>query len=122
MPQFTERYKQFAAERGFFVAQLAIDFQSFQRDASQGMRDPEIVMLLDTIRAARNPVLMRMLAERVAPARVKTADAVGWAADSLEAQGFAYLAVRSLNGLPLSFPATTGVPQPMTGGKLHACS
>jgi anhydro-N-acetylmuramic acid kinase len=66
----------------------------------------------------RNPVLMRMLAERVAPASVKTADAVGWAADSLEAQGFAYLAVRSLNGLPLSFPTTTGVPHPMTGGVL----
>jgi anhydro-N-acetylmuramic acid kinase len=66
----------------------------------------------------RNPVLMRMLAERVAPAHVKTADAVGWAADSLEAQGFAYLAVRSLNGLPLSFPTTTGVPQPMAGGVL----
>jgi len=66
----------------------------------------------------RNPVLMRMLAERVAPARVMTADAVGWAADSLEAQGFAYLAVRSFNGLPLSFPTTTGVPEPMRGGVL----
>jgi anhydro-N-acetylmuramic acid kinase len=66
----------------------------------------------------RNPVLMRMLAERVAPASVRTADAVGWSADSLEAQGFAYLAVRSLNGLPLSFPATTGAPRPMTGGVL----
>jgi anhydro-N-acetylmuramic acid kinase len=64
----------------------------------------------------RNPVLMRMLALRVAPARVKTADAVGWSADALEAQGFAYLAVRSLNGLPLSFPTTTGVPHPMPGG------
>jgi anhydro-N-acetylmuramic acid kinase len=64
----------------------------------------------------RNPVLMRMLTQRVAPASVKTADAVGWSADSLEAQGFAYLAVRSLNGLPLSFPSTTGVPRPMTGG------
>jgi anhydro-N-acetylmuramic acid kinase len=51
-----------------------------------------------------------------APARVKSADAVGWSADSLEAQGFAYLAVRSLNGLPLSFPTTTGVPHPMQGG------
>jgi anhydro-N-acetylmuramic acid kinase len=64
----------------------------------------------------RNPVLMRMLSERVAPAAVATADAVGWSAESLEAQGFAYLAVRSLNGLPLSFPTTTGVPRPMTGG------
>jgi anhydro-N-acetylmuramic acid kinase len=64
----------------------------------------------------RNPVLMRMLTERVAPASIKTADAVGWSADSLEAQGFAYLAVRSLMGLPLSFPTTTGVPRPMPGG------
>jgi len=66
----------------------------------------------------RNPVLMRMLAERLAPATLKTADAVGWSGDSLEAQGFAYLAVRSLNGLPLSYPGTTGVPAPMTGGVL----
>jgi anhydro-N-acetylmuramic acid kinase len=66
----------------------------------------------------RNPVLMRMLTQRAAPASVKTADAVGWSADSLEAQGFAYLAVRSLVGLPLSFPSTTGVPRPMTGGVL----
>ncbi|MBV8134552.1 MAG: hypothetical protein JO121_02770 [Deltaproteobacteria bacterium] len=60
MPQFAERYKQLAAQRGFFVAQLALYFQGYQRDASLGMRDPEIVMLLDTIRAARNPVLMRI--------------------------------------------------------------
>src|SRR5579883_461987 len=64
----------------------------------------------------RNPVLMEMLSARLAPARVATADAIGWSADALEAQAFAYLAVRSLNGLPLSFPSTTGVPQPMTGG------
>jgi hypothetical protein len=60
LPQFAERYKQLAARRGFFVAQLALYFQSFQRDASVGMRDPEMVMLLDTIRAARNPVLIRI--------------------------------------------------------------
>src|SRR5262249_46811321 len=66
----------------------------------------------------RNPVLMRMLAERLAPASLKSADAVGWSGDSLEAQGFAYLAVRSLNGLPLSYPGTTGVPRPMSGGVL----
>jgi anhydro-N-acetylmuramic acid kinase len=66
----------------------------------------------------RNPVLMRMLAERVAPISVESADAVGWSADSLEAQGFAYLAVRTLMGLPLSFPTTTGVPRAMAGGVL----
>jgi anhydro-N-acetylmuramic acid kinase len=67
---------------------------------------------------ARNPTLMRMLAERLAPAAIDTADAVGWSADALEAQAFAYLAVRSLHGLPLSFPGTTGVPHPMPGGVL----
>jgi anhydro-N-acetylmuramic acid kinase len=66
----------------------------------------------------RNPTLMRMLHERLAPAAVETADAVGWSADALEAQAFAYLAVRSLRGLPISFPTTTGVPRPLTGGVL----
>jgi anhydro-N-acetylmuramic acid kinase len=65
---------------------------------------------------ARNRTLMRMLAERLAPATVETADAAGWSADALEAQAFAFLAVRCLKGKPLTFPATTGVPRPMTGG------
>ncbi len=39
--------------------------------------------------------------------------------DALEAQAFAYLAVRSLDGLPLSFPGTTGVKAPMPGGRLY---
>jgi len=66
----------------------------------------------------RNPTLMRMLRARLAPAVIETADAVGWSADALEAQAFAYLAVRSLRGLPISFPTTTGVPRPLTGGVL----
>jgi anhydro-N-acetylmuramic acid kinase len=65
---------------------------------------------------ARNPTLMRMLKERLAPARLKAADAAGWSVDSLEAQAFAYLAVRSLRGLPITFPTTTGAPRPLTGG------
>jgi anhydro-N-acetylmuramic acid kinase len=65
---------------------------------------------------ARNPTLLRMLAERLAPATVETADAVGWSGDALEAQAFAYLAVRCQRGLPLTFPETTGVCKPMHGG------
>lgn len=65
---------------------------------------------------ARNPSLMRMLAERLAPAGVETAQAIGWSSDAVEAQAFAYLAVRAVNGLPITFPGTTGVSQPMTGG------
>jgi len=65
---------------------------------------------------ARNPTLMRMLGERLKPATVETADTVGWSSQSIEAQAFAYLAVRTRNGLPITFPQTTGVAAPMQGG------
>ena len=65
---------------------------------------------------ARNRTLMRMLAEALAPATVEAADAVGWSTDALEAQAFAYLAVRTLKGFPITFPTTTGVPRPLAGG------
>lgn len=64
-----------------------------------------------------NPELMRQLKARV-PSNVRTAEDAGWLGDSIEAQAFAFLAVRTLRGLPLSWPGTTGVPQPLTGGKL----
>jgi anhydro-N-acetylmuramic acid kinase len=59
---------------------------------------------------------MKMLAARLKPATVETADAAGWSSQSLEAQAFAHLAVRTMNGLPLTFPSTTGVKEPMLGG------
>jgi anhydro-N-acetylmuramic acid kinase len=65
---------------------------------------------------ARNLTMVRMLRERLQPATVEAADALGWSADSIEAQAFGFLAARGLKGLPLSYPATTGVPIPMTGG------
>jgi len=65
---------------------------------------------------ARNLTMMRMLRERLQPATVEAADALGWSSDSIEAQAFGFLAARGLKGLPLSYPATTGVPIPMTGG------
>jgi anhydro-N-acetylmuramic acid kinase len=65
---------------------------------------------------ARNFTMLRMLRERLAPATVESAEALGWSADAIEAQAFGFLAARGLKGLPLSYPATTGVPMPMTGG------
>jgi anhydro-N-acetylmuramic acid kinase len=64
-----------------------------------------------------NPALMEAIAARAA-IPVQTAEAHGWRGDSIEAEAFAYLAARSVLGLPISFPATTGVPAPMTGGRL----
>ena len=65
---------------------------------------------------ARNLTMLRMLRERLAPATVQAADTLGWSGDAIEAQAFGFLAARGLKGLPLSYPATTGVPMPMTGG------
>ncbi|WP_188064279.1 anhydro-N-acetylmuramic acid kinase [Sphingobium sp. KCTC 72723] len=64
-----------------------------------------------------NATLMAMLAQRTG-VDVRAVDALGWDGDALEAEGFAYMAVRRLAGLPISFPGTTGVPVPMTGGVL----
>ncbi len=66
---------------------------------------------------ARNPELMRRIGEAV-DAPVLSADAVGWSADGLEAQAFAYLAARRLRDLPITFPGTTGVATPRPGGRL----
>lgn len=51
-------------------------------------------------------------------AAVKLADDLGLDGNMLEAQAFAYLAVRSVKGLPLTFPTTTGCIEPVTGGIL----
>lgn len=73
--------------------------------------------LLVTGGGRMNPVLMQMLAARCGIPAVAVED-VGLDGDMLEAQAFAYLAVRSARGLPLSAPGTTAVPQPQPGGKL----
>ena len=63
----------------------------------------------------RNPTLMAMIAETTG-ADVVAAEDLGWDGDALEAQAFAFLAVRALRGLPLSYPGTTGVREPVSGG------
>jgi anhydro-N-acetylmuramic acid kinase len=61
-----------------------------------------------------NAAIMQGLASLLP--NVVSADALGLNGDSMEAEAWAYLAVRSLKGLPLTFPGTTGVGQPLTGG------
>ena len=64
-----------------------------------------------------NATLMAMLADTLRTP-VAPIEASGANGDALEAQAFAFLAVRSLRGLPISFPGTTGAPAPMGGGRL----
>ena len=68
---------------------------------------------------ARNPHMVEGL-RRVLGAGVMTADVAGFSSNSMEAQAFAYLAVRYLKGLPATFAGTTGVPEPVVGGVLAA--
>ncbi|HUF87833.1 MAG TPA: anhydro-N-acetylmuramic acid kinase [Thermohalobaculum sp.] len=65
----------------------------------------------------RNLTMMRMLAERLA-APVEPVEALGLDGDMLEAQAYAYLAVRVLRGLPTSAPGTTGCRAPVSGGRV----
>lgn len=48
---------------------------------------------------------------------LKQVDDLGWHNAELEAEIFSFLAVRSIKGLPLSFPKTTGVMEPVIGGE-----
>ncbi|WP_375380779.1 anhydro-N-acetylmuramic acid kinase [uncultured Sphingomonas sp.] len=63
-----------------------------------------------------NPVLMAALRERLG--QVDDADTLGLRGDFLEAEAFAFLAARSVRGLPITFPGTTGVAAPTTGGEV----
>lgn len=66
----------------------------------------------------RNPAIMAELATRLG-ASVLAVEEIGWDGDAIEAQAFAYLAVRSAKGLPLTLPTTTGASRPLSGGRLH---
>jgi anhydro-N-acetylmuramic acid kinase len=65
----------------------------------------------------KNPAIMTALGKAMG-VPVDAVEQVGWDGDALEAQCFAFLAVRVLRGLPLSLPGTTGVPRPMPGGRI----
>lgn len=64
---------------------------------------------------AQRPALMEMLRDRL-DAEIATSDAAGWRDDGRDAQCCAFLAVRSLRKLPLTYPKTTRVSAPMRGG------
>jgi anhydro-N-acetylmuramic acid kinase len=68
----------------------------------------------------KNPYILSDLREGAgkAGAEVILAEDAGLRGDFIEAEAWAYLAVRSLKGLPLTYPTTTGCRQPVSGGVL----
>ncbi len=65
----------------------------------------------------KNPQLLKEIEAR-ASVKVVQAEELNWRGDAVEAECFAFLAARCNRNLPISFPGTTGVPQPMSGGTL----
>lgn len=76
------------------------------------------LLLLTTGGGRHHPVMMRWLGEKIG-CPVQPVEAVGWNGDALEAEAFAYLAIRHVLKLPLSLPTTTGAPEPIQGGIIH---
>ena len=68
----------------------------------------------------RHNATMKIMLGRATGLPVDPVETVGWDGDATEAEGFGYLAVRSRLGLPITFPGTTGVAEPRTGGRLHS--
>jgi anhydro-N-acetylmuramic acid kinase len=66
---------------------------------------------------AKNPSLMAQLARHL-PCKIEPADFFGWSVESMEAQAFAYLAARRIKNHPITFPTTTGVKTPLSGGRI----
>lgn len=67
---------------------------------------------------AKNPTLLRFLRQRFENTEVKTAEEFGWNSSAIEAQAFAYLAVRRLHMMPATYPFTTGVAAPCICGEV----
>lgn len=68
----------------------------------------------------KNRVIVADLAKgaEASGARVIVAEDAGFDGDATEAEAWAYLAVRSLKGLPLTYPTTTGCRDAVSGGVL----
>ena len=99
------------------AASTLVDFtaETIARSARHMTEEPQRWVVAGG--GARNLAILAALRARIG-VPVKTAEDMGWSIDALEAQAFAFLAVRSLCGLPNTYPSTTGVKEPMSGGVL----
>jgi len=79
-----------------------------------GLKKPDVFVCGG---GARNPTLLRALADRLPGCRVDRTDALGVPAGWVEGMAFAWLAHRRMAGLPGNHPAVTGAARPaMLGG------
>ena len=65
----------------------------------------------------KNDYLMRRIKDKISTNTLRTKD-LGIDEDFIEAQAFAYLGIRRIKKLPITYPQTTGVTKAMIGGKV----
>jgi anhydro-N-acetylmuramic acid kinase len=93
----------------------ALSAHSIARSIELLPKEPKLVVLSG---GGVHNLTLRWHLMQLLPCGLVLADRLGWSADAMEAQAFAYLAVRRLKNLPITFPTTTGVAQPLEGGRL----
>jgi anhydro-N-acetylmuramic acid kinase len=98
-----------AATLAAFVA------QSIAHGLGQAPQPPRALIVCGGGR--HNSAILEGLRQRCGMQVISAEDA-GWRGDAVEAEAFAFLAARVVRGLPISFPGTTGVPQPLVGGQV----
>jgi anhydro-N-acetylmuramic acid kinase len=93
----------------------ALTVESIKRGAIKHMPEMPVKWIVSG-GGTKNPTMMRMLRNTL-ETEVTSTSKKGWDAEYMEAQAVAFLAVRSIFGLPITYPSTTGVRQPSSGGK-----
>ncbi len=122
IPRSADRYdfdvlndlKSFSVEDG--AATLVAFIVEAVVNVTEGFKEKPLEMIV--CGGGRHNRSIISLLNRKLDMRISTTEKVGWVSDAVEAQAFAYLAVRSHLCLPISFPTTTGVMEPLIGGKL----
>lgn len=75
---------------------------------------PEVVYLCGG--GGKNKTMVNFLQDKMPHIRISHVEELGLKSDYIEAQAFAFLAVRCLKGLPSTFPGTTGASAPTIAG------
>ena len=65
-----------------------------------------------------NKFLVELINKKIKKTKISLTENYNWNGDSIEAHAFAYLSVRKLLNLPITFPKTTGTKEPLTGGRI----
>ena len=70
-------------------------------------------------KGAANPTLVRFIRQRLPEIEVTLSKEDGIPQETLNAEVCAFLCARTIYALPITFPTTTGVPVPMSGGEIY---